>query len=292
MPVTLLDLFREDAETAAAALTSDAGSATRWLELFKDYLDDLQRRYNRAAGVPAWTRRAATGCLNLAVSAANAGAGAVSAGAPAEPSAGKPLAAAESRSATLFAAFAFAIFVANMILTSAAGAVSTLVLLAVFLYCYWESVGLLARRFKAGPPPRDRVPDPASRPRTIKDAVEAVARRTGDILTAAEPPPPAPPPLGPGPDTLEFFQDLLEAKLGGDKEYAFQKISRTLGRVLAQEGIGFSTDAEGQGEMFRFDTIAGSDAPDSIEVVRPAMIRDQRCLLPGYARRYAQTRPG
>ena len=120
----------------------------------------------------------------------------------------------------------------------------------------------------------------------IKAAVEMVVRRTDEIVSLSEAEVAAPAPQGMRDSTLEFFQDILEAKLSNDQDYAFKKISRTVTQVLAAEGISVVTDVKAQMAMFRLDTVVDERRASELEAIRPALAHDAKCLLPGYARRF------
>ena len=120
----------------------------------------------------------------------------------------------------------------------------------------------------------------------IKSAIEMVVRRTDEIVGFSEPDVPAPVPQTMKDSTLEFFQDILEAKLTNDKDYAFKKISRTVNQVLAAEGISVITDVKAQMAMFRLDTVVDERRASELETIRPALAHNAKCLLPGYARRF------
>ena len=120
----------------------------------------------------------------------------------------------------------------------------------------------------------------------IRSAVEMVVRRTDEIVGLSEPEAAMPAPQAMKDSTLEFFQDILEAKLTNDRDYAFKKISRTINQVLAAEGISVVTDVKAQMGMFRLDTVVDERRASELETIRPALAHDAECLLPGYARRF------
>jgi hypothetical protein len=89
---------------------------------------------------------------------------------------------------------------------------------------------------------------------------------------------------------LEFFQDLLEARINGDPEYAFRKFSLSIDRVLTAEGMAAEEDARGKPAMFAIDYVPNADKSEVV-VTRPALTQGSICVLRGYARRFTAEIP-
>jgi hypothetical protein len=285
MSVSLLEFLQKDVENPAQRLTVSPPTPLAWGHTLKEYLDDLTDRYRRASGTGGMQRRVAAGCLNLAAACAQAGAALASADPWPSKEIGRRRSAGGRKSAFVGIAILLAILILNMVLSSLTGSLSVLAILALFLVYLYKD-GLFAHRAGAAESRTDKPLPPG-----IAAISEEIVRRTDAILHDAEPPPPLPLPLGVTSTTLEFFQDLVEAKINGDPEYAFRMMSFAIDRVLAAEGVEAAADADAKPELFVIDVVPGT-GEDRTVVSRPAFSRNSICLLRGYARRFATEQRG
>lgn len=279
MSHSLLSLFQRDAEAAAPALTAPRAEPGAWAAAFDAYLADVGRQYASQMEIPAPKRKVAVGCLDLATSALRAGAAVP--GGYASPALPQPAAPPKGR-ARVLVIVAGCLALLNIWMADAGGIISVMALATVFAHSYWNEIAASLR------PGRVRGAKPAAPPEPprLKPVIEDVLRRADDIAALALAQPDPVQPRGLKDTTLEFFQDILEAKAGDDRDFAFKKISRTVGPVLAAEGIGVCTDADKQAAMFQLDIVVDPLRADQYQTVRPALTRDDECLLPGYAKRF------
>ncbi len=286
----LLSLYQQDVASSEPMLATPAGDVAAWVGACKDYLDRLREKYGRSDG-SARQKRLAASCLALAAQSLQLGA-TVSTG-PVDRSmdSDRPAARGSIRSFGIFVVAMFMAVVLNIWLLDATAAMTVFVLLALFVLLHWSDVGALRDGLRWGgkpskPEAEREPPGLALAARDIKAAVEMVARRADEIVALGEPEAVLPAPQAMKESTLEFFQDILEAKIANDKDYAFKKISRTVNQVLAAEGISVVTDVKAQMAMFRLDTVVDERRASELETIRPALAQDTKCLLPGYARRF------
>ena len=287
MTTSLLGLYQQDVQSSLPALTAPAARVGDWIDLVKDYSDLISERYARAATVSSSQKKIASSCLYLAVQSLQIGASIPGAFGPGQANEPSTEAAPSGGKETVFAVIMLCLGAFNLWLGNGPGVISVLALLVLFVHFHWRDIAILngAVPWQRGSgKARGGVPAPTAV--DIRSTIESIVRRTDDIVAAADRRPEAPPPPALKPATLEFFQDILEAKLSDDKDYAFKKISRTIGQVLAAEGIGLAMDAATHQAMFQLDTIVDKQRASQFETIRPALMQDAKCLLPGYARRF------
>ena len=291
MMAGLLSLYQQDVASSEPNLAAPARNVVDWVDGCKDYLDRLRAMYGRIDGVSARQKRLAAGCLNLATQSLQLGTTVAAELAHGNVTGDRPVARGGIRSFGIFVVSMFAAVVLNIWLLDATGALTVLVLLSLFVILHWGDVGALQDSLRWGGkslnPDNGREP-PGLAPAVldVRSAVEMVVRRTDEIVSLSEAETGVPTAQGLKASTLEFFQDILEAKLSNDQDYAFKKISRTINQVLAAEGISVVTDVKGQMAMFRLDTVVDERRASELETIRPALAHDAKCLLPGYARRF------
>lgn len=286
MPMSLLELLQKDVEDPARRMKVSPPTPLVWGHSLKEYLDDLVDRHGRASGTGGMQRRVAAGCLNLAAACAQAGAALASLDPWRPKEIGRPQGSAVGwKNAFAGIAILLAILILNIVLSSLVGSLSVLAILALFLvYLYRD--GFFAHHAGAAESEKDKPLPPG-----IAAISEEIVRRTDAILRDAEPPPPPPAPLGVTSTTLEFFQDLVEAKINGDPEYAFRMMSFAVDRVLAAEGVEAAADADAKPEWFIIDVVPGTGEDRTI-VSRPAFARNSICVLRGYACRFVTGQRG
>jgi hypothetical protein len=291
MTTNLLRLYQQDAQASVPALTMPAARVTDWIDLVKDYAEQIGVRYARAADISNGEKKVAANCLNLAVQALQAGASAAGALETAAAPTLYPKAATPSGKDTVLAVIMVCLGIFNLWLENVPGVISILALLVLFAHFHRADISVLNGVFpwqRGGGTGSGASKVVAKGPAAmdIRSTVEAILRRSDDIVAYAGQRPEAPPPTGLQQSTLEFFQDILEAKLSDDRDFAFKKITRTLGTVLAAEGIDIAMDAEAHQAMFRFDTVVDANRANQFQTIRPALTRNAKCLLPGYARHF------
>jgi hypothetical protein len=184
----------------------------------------------------------------------------------------------------------FVLLLVNLWVMSVVGVFSLFVLLAAAVLLHWEDIGVLERRLRSGRSKRaarKRSPtDSDLRTITTSAYVESVVRRIDEIIERDTPRNEAVSPPSLKVETLAFFQDILEAKIADDRDYAFKKISRTVVQVLSSEGIEVMTDAQNHAAMFTIDTITDPSKAGTVETVRPALVKQSQCIMTGYAQQF------
>lgn len=289
---SLLSLYQQDVASSEPILAAPARDVVTWIDACKDYLERLRHTYGRSDGVSARQKRLAASCLNLAAQSLQLGTTISSGLAGRGVDSDRPAAArAGNRPFGIFVVVMFMAVVLNIWLLDATAAITVFVLLSLFVILYWSDVGALRDGLRWGRKSlkldtEREPPDLTPALMDIKSAVEMVVRRTDEIVGFGEPEVPMFTPQTMKDSTLEFFQDILEAKLSNDQDYAFKKISRTINQVLAAEGISVITDVKAQMAMFRLDTVVDEQRVSELETIRPALAQNAKCLLPGYARRF------
>ncbi len=290
---SLLKLYQQDVATGHADLKRPATSVAEWVEATKDYLEQLRERHDRVDDVPGKQKKLAAGGLNLAAQAFQIGAsipGDLELPAlqvprpPAEASTWRPLALA----VTMLVLLLF-----NLWIGSVPGMFSMLLTILFLAMLHWNDFAGLPRRLglrhgAARPPTRTAAPAVKPPRITFNTHIESVVRRVDDLVSLDRPAPEPLPPPALTTETLEFLQDMLEARITDDPDYAFKKISRTLIQVLLAEGIEVVTDAERHRSMFHIDPVPDADRAGITETLRPALVKDRRCIMTGYAQEFVR----
>ena len=301
---SLLRLYQQDAEARDPALAHTTQDPILWLQAAKEYLTRLRERFDHTDDVPVRHKRIAADAIDLALQSLQANDATRSD--PATPGAVHEVAGHQPglRPFVTMLLLMFVLLLVNLWIMSVIGVASLSGLIAAFVLLHWEEVGLIERRLRskrsrsssaqrpamaASATASAQLPTVAAKSRTISVGayIEPVVRRIDAMIERdARPDAPLPSPPSLKPETLAFFQDILEAKLADDKDFAFKKISRTVEQVLSSEDIAVITDVQNHPAMFTIDTITDAGKTGMMEAVRPALVRHSQCIMTGYAHRF------
>jgi hypothetical protein len=287
----LLRLYQQDAEGLDARLTRPVMGVPRSVDATKDYFDHLRRRHDQEKDVSTRQKMLAASCLNLAAQSFQIGASAQ--GDPKTPPA-PPGNERSVRPFVIFTTLMLALLLISLWMMSVMGVFSLFIAMVASILLNWNDVALLERRLwggrveKAKTAPRTSV---AIKP-TFSSYIEPIVRQIDEIIGLEAPPEESPPPPSLKAETLEFFQDMLEAKMTGDKDYAYKKISGSVIHVLSSEGIEVMSDVENHPSMFTIDTVMDDSKAGRMEAIRPALTRNAECILLGYAQRFLRAAAG
>jgi hypothetical protein len=290
---SLLGLYQRDVESSVPDLRAPAARPVDWIDLVKDYSEDIKERYSRAADVSPNQKKLAAGCLYLALQSLQIGVSVASRLERYQAKDRAEITAPANSRETVLAIVMLCVGILNIWVGSIPGVISVLAVFVLFVHFHWGEISILNGVFpwqsRSRQVPGTGATDAGPQAPTVIDirsTIESIVRRTDDIVDSALPRTETPPPGGLKQSTLEFFQDVLEAKLSGDRDFAFKKISRTIGQVLEAEGIGLATDAEKHLAMFKLDTVVDDRRENQYETIRPALMQNSKCVLSGYARHF------